>query len=100
VPKKKAEKFLKEDHTDSNMLVAIRIRPLNQKEIQNNEIDIIRSEDKLLVRREIYPIIHSIDCAGQGRVGVRERGQEARSAAQIQGTKVLLRSDIPSRKSH
>jgi hypothetical protein len=27
--KKKAEKFIKEDHTDSNMLVAIRIRPLN-----------------------------------------------------------------------
>ena len=47
--KKKAEKFLKEDHSDTNMLVAIRIRPLNQKEISNNEMDIIRSEDKLLV---------------------------------------------------
>jgi hypothetical protein len=31
--KKKAEKFLQKDHTDSNMLVAIRIRPLSQKEI-------------------------------------------------------------------
>jgi len=29
VGKKKAEKFLKEDHSDTNMLVAIRIRPLN-----------------------------------------------------------------------
>jgi hypothetical protein len=47
--KKKAEKFLKDDHSDSNMLVAIRIRPLNQKEVSNNEMDIIRSEDKLLV---------------------------------------------------
>jgi len=26
--KKKAEKFIHSDHTDSNMLVAIRIRPL------------------------------------------------------------------------
>ena len=47
--KKKAEKFIKEDHSDTNMLVAIRIRPLNQKEIGNKEQDIIRSEDKLLV---------------------------------------------------
>lgn len=47
--KKKAEKFIKEDHSDTNMLVSIRIRPLNQKEIQVNDIDIIRSEDKLLV---------------------------------------------------
>ena len=27
--KKKAEKFIKDDHSDTNMLVAIRIRPLN-----------------------------------------------------------------------
>ena len=53
VGKKKAEKFLKEDHSDTNMLVAIRIRPLNQKEIQNNETDIIRSEDKLLVINQL-----------------------------------------------
>lgn len=46
---KKAEKFLKEDHTDTNMLVAIRIRPLNQRELGLNDKDIIRSEDKLLV---------------------------------------------------
>ncbi|CDW74177.1 kinesin heavy chain [Stylonychia lemnae] len=46
--KKKAEKFLQKDHTDSNMLVAIRIRPLSQKEIANSDKDIIRSEDKLL----------------------------------------------------
>jgi len=31
------------------MLVAIRIRPLNQREIASNDKDIIRSEDKLLV---------------------------------------------------
>jgi hypothetical protein len=49
ITKKKAEKFIKEDHSDTNMLVAIRIRPLNQKEVGNNEMDIIRSEDKLLV---------------------------------------------------
>ena len=48
--KKKAEKFLQKDHTDSNMLVAIRIRPLNQREITVQDKDIIRAEDKLLVR--------------------------------------------------
>ena len=47
--KKKAEKFIKEDHTDSNMMVAIRIRPLAQKEVLVNDLDSIRSEDKLLV---------------------------------------------------
>lgn len=59
--KKKAEKFLKKDHTDSNMLVAIRIRPLSQKEIQSNEKDIIRSEDKLLVISVFF--ILSLDCS-------------------------------------
>lgn len=31
------------------MLVAIRIRPLSQKENSSQDIDIIRAEDKLLV---------------------------------------------------
>jgi hypothetical protein len=44
-----AKKFLKKDHTDQNMLVAIRIRPLNGQEISRNEQEIIRAEDKLLV---------------------------------------------------
>jgi hypothetical protein len=52
-PKKKkleeAKKFLKKDHHDSNMLVAIRIRPLSQKEYQGNEFSIVKAEDKLLV---------------------------------------------------
>ena len=47
--KKDARKFLKKDHTDENMLVAIRIRPLNQREVDNNDKEIIRTEDKLLV---------------------------------------------------
>ena len=51
--KKKAEKFLKDDHSDTNMLVAIRIRPLNPREVSINEKDIIRSEDKLLVRSSL-----------------------------------------------
>ena len=61
--KKKAEKFLKDDHSDTNMLVAIRIRPLNQREVSINEKDIIRSEDKLLVRTSINEQF-DIDCAG------------------------------------
>jgi hypothetical protein len=41
---------LQKDHSDTNMLVAIRIRGLNQREIGLGDFDIIRSEDKLLVR--------------------------------------------------
>ena len=61
--KKKAEKFLKDDHSDTNMLVAIRIRPLNPREVSINEKDIIRSEDKLLVRFSLKKKF-IIDCFG------------------------------------
>lgn len=44
-----AKKFLRKDHSDQNMLVAIRIRPLNGQEITRGEQEIIRAEDKLLV---------------------------------------------------
>jgi hypothetical protein len=49
-----AKKFLNKDHHDSNMIVAIRIRPLNQREIENHENLIIRAEDKLLVSLYIF----------------------------------------------
>lgn len=61
------------------MLVAIRIRPLAQKEIQNNDKDIIRSEDKLLVSSTV-PLTF-VDRSGQGGIGVCGRGQEAGGAA-------------------
>ena len=61
--KKKAEKFLKDDHSDTNMLVAIRIRPLNPREVSINEKDIIRSEDKLLVRTSLNKNFN-LDCSG------------------------------------
>ena len=35
--KEAAKKFLKKDHHDSNMLVSIRIRPLNPREIANTD---------------------------------------------------------------
>ena len=44
-----AKKFLKKDHHDTNMVVAIRIRPLWQREIDSGQQEIIRTEDKLLV---------------------------------------------------
>lgn len=47
--KKDAKKFLKKDHSDHNMVVAIRIRPLNTQEVLRGEQEIIRTEDKLLV---------------------------------------------------
>lgn len=34
---------------ESNILVAIRCRPLNQKEISNEDLDIVRVEDNLIV---------------------------------------------------
>ena len=34
--KNAAKKFLKKDHSDQNMVVAIRIRPLSQIEIDKN----------------------------------------------------------------
>ena len=44
-----AEQFIDKDHSDSNMLVAIRLRPLASKEISNEDFEIISIEDKLLV---------------------------------------------------
>jgi hypothetical protein len=53
VPKKvtaiEAQEFLDKDHSDSNMVVAIRVRPLSQREISNMEFSILSIEDKLMV---------------------------------------------------
>ena len=42
----RSKKFLKKDHSDSNMMVAIRIRPLDAKEKANKEFEIIKEELK------------------------------------------------------
>ncbi len=42
---------------ESNILVAIRCRPLNQKEIANEDLDIVRVEDNLIVRMFLKQII-------------------------------------------
>lgn len=34
---------------ESNILVAIRVRPMNQKELNNDDWDIVRIEDNLIV---------------------------------------------------
>jgi kinesin family protein 18/19 len=39
---------------ESNILVAIRVRPLNQKESQNDDWDVVRVEDNLIVVISIY----------------------------------------------
>lgn len=36
-------------NSESNILVSIRVRPLNQKEILVGDFDIVRVEDKLIV---------------------------------------------------
>lgn len=50
--------FLKKDHSDKNMLVTIRVRPLSQQEISNKSLDIISVEDKLLIIRDKAEIIY------------------------------------------
>jgi hypothetical protein len=37
---------------ETNIVVAIRVRPLNNREIQNGEVDTIRVEDNLIVSIE------------------------------------------------
>lgn len=39
----------KKQEGDSNILVAIRVRPLNQRELSQSESDIIRAQDNLIV---------------------------------------------------
>jgi hypothetical protein len=36
---------------ESNILVSIRVRPLNQKEINMGDMDVVRVEDNLIVKR-------------------------------------------------
>ncbi len=35
---------------ESNILVVIRVRPMNQKEINSEEFEIVRIEDNLIVK--------------------------------------------------
>lgn len=44
-----SEDFLKKNHSDANMLVAIWVRPLSEREIADKENDIVSAEDKLLI---------------------------------------------------
>lgn len=36
-----AKRFLRKDHHDSNMVVAVRIRPMSSKEIQNRDFEVV-----------------------------------------------------------
>lgn len=95
VKQQAAKKILKKDHSDSNMMVAIRIRPLDNKEKANKEFEIIRTEDKLLVSKcnaSIYKPFLFLDRHGPRGHGIRERGQKARRAASFKRAALLLRS--------
>jgi hypothetical protein len=46
---KNNHKSKEEDEEESNITVAIRIRPLNFKEINSDDTDIIRVQDNLIV---------------------------------------------------
>jgi hypothetical protein len=46
-----AKNFLQKDHGDSNMIVAVRVRPLNSKEINKEDMDIISVQEKMIVSK-------------------------------------------------
>jgi len=52
-----AEQFLEKDHSDSNMVVAIRVRPLATREIGLGDFETVSIEDKLLVFFLIYILV-------------------------------------------
>lgn len=60
--KKKAaetgKRFINKDHSDRNMLVTIRVRPLWKEEIENKIFNIVTVEDKLLIVRDKAEIIY------------------------------------------
>ena len=64
-PKKKAakngKKFISKDHSDKNMLVTIRVRPLSEQEKSLKIFDIVSVEDKLLIVRDKAEIIYEQD---------------------------------------
>ena len=44
-----AKKFLKKDHHDSNMVVAVRIRPMSTRELAARDIPVVQPQDKLIL---------------------------------------------------
>lgn len=41
---------MEKDKQESNIIVAVRIRPLNAREVQTGEWDVIRTQDNMIVR--------------------------------------------------
>ena len=71
--------------------MAIRVRPLNQKETNSGDWDIIRVQDNLIVQHTTLP-----DHSWPHRQIVRKLKQEdARSLPQVQGTALRFRQDLP-----
>ncbi|CAD8195951.1 unnamed protein product [Paramecium octaurelia] len=63
---------------ESNILVAIRCRPLNQKEIQNDDLDIVRVEDNLIIILD--PIQMEYEAENKKMLEVYHRSKEQRYA--------------------
>lgn len=55
---KEAKEFLDKDHSDKNMLVTIRVRPLSEQEVANKIMSIVAVEDKLLIVRDKAELIY------------------------------------------
>ncbi|CAD8107951.1 unnamed protein product [Paramecium primaurelia] len=63
---------------ESNILVAIRCRPLNQKEISNEDLDIVRVEDNLIIILD--PIQMEYEAENKKMLEVYHRSKEQRYA--------------------
>ncbi|CAD8121815.1 unnamed protein product [Paramecium sonneborni] len=63
---------------ESNILVAIRCRPLNQKEIANDDLDIVRVEDNLIIILD--PIQMEYEAENKKMLEVYHRSKEQRYA--------------------
>ncbi|CAK58210.1 unnamed protein product (macronuclear) [Paramecium tetraurelia] len=63
---------------ESNILVAIRCRPLNQKEVQNEDLDIVRVEDNLIIILD--PIQMEYEAENKKMLEVYHRSKEQRYA--------------------
>ena len=61
----------KKPEGESNILVAIRVRPLNPKEVNSGDRNIIRHQDNLIVNHLIY-----LDYFRPSRQGILTRKQK------------------------
>lgn len=70
-----AKQFLSKNHHDSNMVVAVRVRPLSRKEKEAQDFEILQLQDKLVIVMDKV----EIECSNEGtKPDVLHRSKEQR----------------------